>query len=171
MCHPSRSRQSVPGTQGPGSGKQRGPSQCRGPPRPIDRTAGAAPQLPPAAGTRRRSTRTRSAGQGRGFAQKDPLRGEASRQDHLDGPLLWLHLGKPDRYRASCRQLLASNVYPKPREGQCCGLAMCSGFQGRRGHRGGDPASRIGPGVLLHRSEALGFYHIRRGSLPSGPVR
>ncbi len=37
-------------------------------------------------------------------------RGEAIRPDHLDGALLWLHLGKPDRYRATCAKLLASHV-------------------------------------------------------------
>ena len=35
-------------------------------------------------------------------------RGEATRPDHLDGPLLWLHLGSPGRYRAACAKLLAS---------------------------------------------------------------
>ena len=36
-------------------------------------------------------------------------RGEATRPDHLDGALLWLHLGNPDRYRAACAKLLASH--------------------------------------------------------------
>jgi WD40 repeat protein/tetratricopeptide (TPR) repeat protein len=35
-------------------------------------------------------------------------RGEAARPDQRDDALLWLHLGRPDRYRATCAKLLAS---------------------------------------------------------------
>jgi Flp pilus assembly protein TadD len=35
-------------------------------------------------------------------------RREATRPDHLDRALLWLHLGNPKRYRAACAKLLAS---------------------------------------------------------------